>query len=584
MAAEEKKIPHISPETTGSAFRVVDEEFLQAKDLINVFLKTIKAFRLYPTDNPTLVGMQEQLSRRFQTYLEMYNSFALQIGEYDFSFRGKIVYEDRELQGSLPFLFFKDGMRELRFMEGIEEWEIKGLTDIIIQRDNINEFEDDLITLIWEKDFIHISYLATDQFLEETPVLIPETLEEFRKGVKSEPMPTSARGDFEVEAAGGEFDFDWETFGKGKEPASGAAGVYFLTPEELESLRKEVEGELNPNFIFQVVDIIFEILIFEKETEPYQDAIRILQKLLDALLIDGEFPKARDILSRVHIILNTYQLQDWQVQIIQHFVENLGDQEHTQRIGIILEKGTDLRLQEVSAFLLLLNPNAVPGLIKVLGDLTNSKGRRMLCNVVCELGKTGSDVITQFIDDPRWYLVRNLVYILGRIGQETSMPYIQKSYSHSEPRVRREAVQAAGLIGGPRATTLLTRALKDQDLRIRSMAGINLARVGKKASLPALLEVIQAKDFSKRDSYEVKAFFEAVGSVGSNEAVRPLQQILESKGWFGGGVKDEVRLGAACSLALIGTPEAKAVLQSGANSRDESIRQACLEAKRRYGV
>jgi len=58
------------------------------------------------------------------------------------------------LKGSLPFLFFKDGMRELRFMEGIEEWEIKGLTGIIIQRDNINEFEDDLITLIWEKDLI----------------------------------------------------------------------------------------------------------------------------------------------------------------------------------------------------------------------------------------------------------------------------------------------------------------------------------------------------------------------------------------------------------------------------------------------
>ncbi|MBU1207423.1 MAG: HEAT repeat domain-containing protein [Proteobacteria bacterium] len=262
------------------------------------------------------------------------------------------------MQGSLPFLFFKDGMRELRFMEGIEEWEIKGLADIIIQRDNINEFEDDLITLIWEKDFIHISYLATDQFLEETPVLIPET----------------------------------------------------------------------------------------------------------------------------------------------------------------------------------------------------------------------------------WYLVRNLVYILGRIGQEASMPYIQKSYNHSESRVRREAVQAAGLIGGPRATALLTRALKDQDLRIRSMAGISLARVGKKASLPALLEVIQTKDFSKRDPYEVKAFFEAVGSVGSNEAVQPLQQILEHKGWFGGEVKDKVRLGAACSLALIGTPEAKAVLQSGANSREESIRQACLEAKRRYGV
>jgi hypothetical protein len=172
--------------------------------------------------------MQEQLFRRFQTYLEMYNSFVLQIGEYDFSFKGKIVYEDQDLKGSLPFLFFKDGLRELRFMEGIEEDEIKGLTEIIIQRDNINEFEDDLITLMWEKDFMHISYLATDQFLEETPLLIPEAREEFRQGVISEPMPASARRDFAEGAEGGEVAFSWDAFDKAKEPNSRNARVYFL--------------------------------------------------------------------------------------------------------------------------------------------------------------------------------------------------------------------------------------------------------------------------------------------------------------------------------------------------------------------
>jgi HEAT repeat protein len=585
MTAAEEKDPHIRSKTTDSEVRlVVDDELLQGKDLINVFIKTIKALRLYPADNPAVLGLKDQLFRRFQNYLEMYNSFALEIGEYDFSFKGKIVYEDQELKGSLPFLFFKDGLRELRFMEGIEEWEITGLTDIIIQRDNINEFEDDLITLIWEKDFIHISYIATDSFLEETPVLIPETQEEFRKGVNYEPMPASSHGDFEGEATGGAFDLDWEFYGKREEPAAGASGVYSLTMEELHSLHKEVEGELNPNFIFQVADILFEILGFEQDPEAYEDALGVLQKLLDALLADGEFQRASDFLNRVYILLNTYQLKDWQIQNIQHFLENLGDAKHIQRIGMILEKGTDLPLKDISAYLLLLKPNAVPGLIKILGDLNHSKGRRMLCDVVCEIGKTKSDFITQLMDDPRWYLVRNLAYILGRIGQESSMPYIQKAYAHPESRVRREAVQAAGLIGGPRAIALLTKALKDQDLRIRSMAGINLARVGKKTSLPLLLEVIQAKDFLKKDPYEVKAFFEAVGSIGSNEAIRPLQQILEHKVWFVGGVKDEVRLGAACALALIGTSEAKNVLQSGADSREDSIRQACLEARRRYGV
>jgi HEAT repeat protein len=105
--------------------------------------------------------------------------------------------------------------------------------------------------------------------------------------------------------------------------------------------------------------------------------------------------------------------------------------------------------------------------------------------------------------------------------------------------------------------------------------------VGKKATLPALLNVVQEKDFSKRDSAEIKAFFDAIGIVGSNEAIKPLQKLLEQKSWFGTGKKDEFRLRAAGALALIGSAEAKSILESGSNSKDENIRRACLQALRR---
>ena len=582
-SVHEKNIP-VSSQNPGSEIRAVDEEFQQGKDLVSAFIKTIKAFRLYPADNPTLKGIQEQLFTRMQLFLKIYNSFTLEIGEYQFSFRGNLLYEDRDLNGSLPFLFFKDGLRELRFTEGIEEWEMKEFNEIVIQRNNVNEFEDDLITLIWEKDFIHISHVAIDPFTEEGLGLIPATVEQFRKNVNTDPIPESAGGDFQEDDDGGEYDFDQVIFEKAKESVSIGAAVYFLTPAEMESLRKEVEGELHPNCVFQVVDIILEIMGLERDVEPYQDALRVLQKLLEAQLETGEFGKARDLLNRVHIILKTYQLADWQVEAIRHFVEILGDAEHTRRLGSILEKETELRLEDVSAYLLLLDPKAIPGLIKVLGDLGNSKGRRMLCDVICESAKGKPEWIIPFLDDPRWYLVRNLAYILGRIGGESSLPHLQKTCTHPEPRVRREAVQGFGFIGGPHAATLLAQSLKDPDFRIRSLAAINLARVGKKGSLPALLEVIQAKDFTKRDTSEVKAFLDAAGSIGCNDALRPLQKILEQRGWFGGGVRDEVRLAAANSLALIGSPEAKAVLEAGTHSRDESIRGACLEASRRLGT
>jgi HEAT repeat protein len=146
--------------------------------------------------------------------------------------------------------------------------------------------------------------------------------------------------------------------------------------------------------------------------------------------------------------------------------------------------------------------------------------------------------------------------------------------------VRREALQALGLIGAPKAVGLLVKALTDEDARIRSMAAINLGKVGKKAGLVPLLEVVQSKEFQKRESSETKAFFDAIGMSGSNESILVLRQLLERKSWFGRGKTDEIRIGAANALAMIGTPEAKAILMSGKDSKDESIRDACLQALR----
>ena len=188
------------------------------------------------------------------------------------------------------------------------------------------------------------------------------------------------------------------------------------------------------------------------------------------------------------------------------------------------------------------------------------------------------------MEDRRWYLVRNIIYILGRIGKEQSLPYIQKAFNHEDIRVRREAIQALGLIGGPKAIGLLVKALTDNDVRIRCMAAINLGKGSKKAGLIPLLEVVQSKDFYKREPAEIKAFFNAIGMMGSNEAIPVLQQILERKSWFGRGKTDEIRVGAANAMAMIATPEARAILEEGKISKDETLRDACTQALRSHSI
>jgi HEAT repeat protein len=576
-----KKEPDLELDVSSIEGKDLDEAVDQAKDLINTFVKTIKAFRLYPPENPTLVGFIDQVYRKFQLFLNRYHYFMLKIEENKLSFRGVTLYENPDLKTSLAFQLYKDGVRELRFMEGLEEGEVDGLIDIMKRSDSINKMEDDLVTLMWEKDFIHISYLATDEYLEEMPAIIPANIEQFRANLTFEPPPQSEMGDIEEETDGTEVDYYEIMKRVENSPLVGVdRSVYFLTPDELEGLRKEVESETAPSFVFSVIDILFEILALEKSPQPYQETTGILQKLLDALITLGEFQKASELLTRVNIILNTYELKDWQVDAIRQLSDKAGEPQRIEKIGKILDKGEEIRLEEVSNYLTLLKPNSIQPLIKVLGELNNSRARRMLCEVLIEIGKGNMELIIPFIDDHRWFLVRNIAYILGRMGKESVLPTIQKALNHEEARVRREAIQALGIIGSSKAFDLLGKALNDQDDRNRSMVALNLARVGKKASLPALLEVVQAKDFSKRDSAEIKAFFDAIGMVGSNDAIKPLEKLLEQKSWFGMGKKDEIRLRAASALALIGTAEARSILEAGRNSKDENIRQACLQAMR----
>jgi HEAT repeat protein len=564
-----------------------DDEILLAKELTSFFIKAIKAFRFYPPDNPTLKGLRDQLPKRFQFFLDKYHSFVLQISESTLSFKGKVLYENSNVKNNLVFLLYKDGLREIRFMKGLEEWEILGLIDIIIIRnDSINQLEDDLVTLMWEKDFIHISYLATDEFLEEMPILIPEGVGQLRENLVFKPIDHDVDADL-LEEGAEKLGLDEFLFNPIEEihPFVSNRSVYSLTPDDAERLRKDVESEIEPTFVFNIIDTVFEILILEKEPEPYQDAANILNKILDAHLNMGEFKKASDLLKRIYMLLKSDGLPDWQIEIIRKLIVGAGEEQRIEQIGRILDHGDGIRLEvvdsnlrDVIGYLELLHRNSIKPLIKLLGELKKSKTRRVIYDALSEIGKNAIEIFIPYLDDPRWYLVRNITHILGRIGKEEAFPHIQKAFQHEEFRVRREAVQALGLIGGPEAIGLLVKALADGDARIRAMAAISLGKAGEQSGLGPLLEVVQSKEFPKKEPAEIKTFFDAIGMMGSNEAIPALQQVFEKKSWFGRGKAGDLRLGAAQTLAAIGTPEAMAILEDGKNSKEESIREASRQA------
>ena len=54
--------------------------------------------------------------------------------------------------------------------------------NIVRKGDFLNRMEDDLVTLLWEKDFSHITFTTVDEFLDGSNTFVPATEEDLIKG------------------------------------------------------------------------------------------------------------------------------------------------------------------------------------------------------------------------------------------------------------------------------------------------------------------------------------------------------------------------------------------------------------------
>jgi HEAT repeat protein len=559
----------------------LQEEVRAATEALSALIKALKVSVYYPAQHPITQQFRTELVHSFTRYFEQYEALIVEITEQELLLDGTPVLKGEETQASMAFLLYKDGMRELRLYRGTEEWEILALTDIIAAASELNQSEDDLVTLLWEREFIHVDFLAIDDVLDDAPLQVPDSLDQFRQHLLAAP----AAHQVEVEISGGlpeepspeSSQLDASSF-MAVATSDLQQGIYTLSAEEIEQLRLDIEEAIAPHFVLSITDIFFDIFALENERGPFEDAAIFLQKCLDALVTLGEFRRARDLLRRVVDLTRNPDLPDWQHVVLHRIVEEAGQPTCIERIGRILEKESLIRLDDLKEYLMLLDRNAIPALTALLGDLHSIRARWALCDALAEISRDALDLLAPYLSDSRWFVVRNISYVLGQIRTEACIAYLQRPFAHPDARVRREAVRALGLIGSPRTVVYLMRALQDDDSGVRSLAAVALGKVGAPEGVNALLQLVQSRGFAKRDPAEVQSVFDGIGLSRSSDAVPVLRDMLTQRRWFSGQAVQPLRIGAAKALAKVDTPEARSVLDAALHAADAQVRQACEQA------
>lgn len=274
-----------------------------------------------------------------------------------------------------------------------------------------------------------------------------------------------------------------------------------LRQQEIERLRREIQGVDEHGVARDVIMTLVDLLHAEADAAELVDVADDLAEHLGWLVEQREFALLARILERLkQTVASGYRRADLAVGVLKRITEGgLLD----RLLGALWAGRDTPDEQAVRACLQALSAEAIGPLIRVLGMEPRAGMRALLCDLLVQIGREHLDEISAALTDSRWYLVRNIVNVLGRLQHPRALAHLKRLMAHREYRVRREVVDALAGIATEEARTLLASLLDDPDERIRLRTVRSVGAWSGGAAIPKLVGLLARPDPFHR-TYAVK--------------------------------------------------------------------------------
>jgi hypothetical protein len=371
------------------------------------------------------------------------------------------------------------------------------------------------------------------------------------------------------EATTGRSD-DWTTGDLTAELEASYAELEALAPEQVTRFRREYEVEHQVSAVTIALSILRAALSSDVESEDREELTRFVPRLLRLAVGHGSWLEGREAMAllREHGVgadaLGALAQELLQPISITTTVEHLDRQEASAVADFV-------------AFARELGDPGIDVLNLVLAESQQRRNRRIIAEAIAECCRANPERLAPYLSDRRWYVVRNVVHILGWIGGDAIVPLLQEATRHPEPRVRHEAAAALGQVDVRLARPLLLKLLDRADTRMFCAVLHQLSAERHAPTARMLLGHLLDPAFEQRPPEERRAIYAALSATGGDEVLPELEAELLRGNWFS-RTQEPHRQAVARVIARIGTPAARSMLERGLTSRRSPVRAACEAA------
>ncbi len=557
----------------------------RVEELLRLFGKAARAHQLYLPNNPVYKSAHDALRAGFVPVWEATDELPLTFTESEVKWEDAVVLEEQARgSDSLPWLFFKDGVRELRLLPGFEQEELDKLLGILQRVRKASPDEDDLLTMLWQGDFVFLRYRYVDLSIEPSVPLadggeaLASSDEERRAMIDKSVAGDTATG------SGTESDHDdTEPRPSGVVSMADFDGtLYFLDEREIEYLQSEVRREYETDLRKNVISVLLDI--FEQQTSPdvRNEVAEVLVSLMLHMLSAGQFANVAFMVRESLIaVRRATDLQTEQRDRLALLPQRLSTPEALAQLLESLDEAHDLpAMGDVLELFEQLRGPALGTVLDWMGRLQNARLRPMLEQAASRLASQNTGELVKLISSPTRHVALEAIRRAGALQTPAAVSPLSKVLVDGAPELRLAAVQSLSEIGSPSALQGLERAIEDPDREVRIAAIRVLQTRAYRPALARLDSIVKSKAIRDADLTEKMAVFEAFGSLCGEGGVSGLAATLNGKSMFGRRDDAEIRACAAVALGRIHTASAIDALRKASSEKDVIVRNAVNRALR----
>ena len=272
--------------------------------------------------------------------------------------------------------------------------------------------------------------------------------------------------------------------------------------------------------------VILAILGAEGDDDEYRSLATELERSFPEFILQGQYistEEALEVFAR-HLDPATGKSVE-QRQVAREILLRFCNQHTLREVVRNLAGKPRTQIDAATRIFQSLGPMAIPALLEALSQETSRPVRLHLVRMLSAMGDAALPEIQKHLRDQRWFFVRNLVWIIGEIGDPRFARYLGLIADHEDLRVRREVIKALAKLGGAKAAEILVGALSDTDEEIQLIAIRGLGHSGVAGPVPELHTMLQLPNLRGQNTDFIQAAAVALGQIGDVDALPALKRL-----------------------------------------------------------